>query len=809
MCDSKRPKKALIEELQTLRSRIAELEHIKTEHEQSEEALSDKTKALDAIITNLKQGIAYLDENDTIIYLNQQCADLFGLKYEDVFRKNVYAFHPPEKSGAVEALINEFKQGKQHLNIVETVGNKVLDDTFHRIQDGDGNYRGILMSVVDITVHKKAEEALIQSEEKYKSVIENIGIGVSLISPEMEILAMNRQLREWFPDVDVSKKPICYESFNKPVRRDICSYCPTYKSLRDGQVHEAITETPSGGRIVNYRIVSSPIKDKEGNVIAAIEMVDDITERKKAQEALKESEERYKALFESAAEGILVADIETKQFKYANPAFCRMLGYTEEEIGQMGVQDIHPEESLEYVMAEFEAQSRGEKTLAPNIPCLRKDGTIMYADIDTANVSIDGRECNVGFFTDITERKKAEDALQKARDQLEVRVRQRTAELADVVMELQNEISERERTEKSLRESESLYQSLVDVLPQCVYRTDLQGRITFGNKAYIAELDMTLDECIGKTAYDFFPKELAEKYTADDERVIQTGEVLNTVESHKVPSTGETLYVQVVKAPVRDRDGKVIGIEGIFWDITERRQAEEKLAIYQEQLRSLASELSLAEERLRRRIAIDLHDHISQNLAISKIKLESLRGEISSPELSGDLEKICDLIAQTIESTRSLTFEMSTPVLYELGFEAAVKWLVQQTRQKHGLSADFQDDGRAKPLHDDIRILLFQSVRELLANVVKHAKAHSVVVSTQCVGNEVHVCVEDDGVGFGASKPGAMHYEAGGFGLFSIRERLDRIGGRLDIESPPDKGTRVTLVAPISEDNRKGREKSK
>jgi signal transduction histidine kinase len=310
---------------------------------------------------------------------------------------------------------------------------------------------------------------------------------------------------------------------------------------------------------------------------------------------------------------------------------------------QIGVRDIHPKEDLEYVISEFKSQARGEKALATGIPCLRKDGTIIYADIDTAKVLVDGRECNVGFFTDITERKKAEEELKKARDELEIRVEQRT-----------------------------------------------------------------------------------------------------------------------------------------------------------EELRSLTSELSLAEERLRRRIATDIHDHIGQNLAISKIKLESLAESMSSPELAEALEEIHNLVAQAIESTRSLTFELSPPVLYELGFEAAMEWLVRQMRKRHGLSTEFKGDGRAKLLDNDVRVLLFQAVRELLVNVAKHAKARNVAVSTRRVGNEIRVNVEDDGVGFDISRVTSQEYKAGGFGLFSIRERLGLIGGHLDIESKPRHGTKVTLVAPIN-----------
>ncbi|MFH2142597.1 MAG: PAS domain S-box protein [Bacteroidota bacterium] len=133
----------------------------------------------------------------------------------------------------------------------------------------------------------------------------------------------------------------------------------------------------------------------------------DITEQKKVENTLRESEARYKALFNCAAEGILVADLEDKKFRYANPAICRMFNYSNEEIIGLGVNDIHPKESLNLVLAEFDAQAKGAKTLAHDLPCLRKDGTIFYADINTTPIVLDGCNCNIGFFSDITQRKLA------------------------------------------------------------------------------------------------------------------------------------------------------------------------------------------------------------------------------------------------------------------------------------------------------------------------------------------------------------------------------------------------------------------
>jgi len=128
-------------------------------------------------------------------------------------------------------------------------------------------------------VEERTKE-LALSEERYKNVVEHIGIGISIISPKMEILSLNKKMREWFPKIDVGQKPICYKAFNEPPRNEICSYCPTCKSLVDGQVHEAVTQTPVKGKIMNYHVISSLLKNSEGNIIGAVKMVEDITEKK-------------------------------------------------------------------------------------------------------------------------------------------------------------------------------------------------------------------------------------------------------------------------------------------------------------------------------------------------------------------------------------------------------------------------------------------------------------------------------------------------------------------------------------------------
>jgi PAS domain S-box-containing protein len=155
------------------------------------------------------------------------------------------------------------------------------------------------------------------------------------------------------------------------------------------------------------------MRGPSGEPTGLVSITRDVTKRKQAEEALRESEERYRTLFESAAEGILIADIETRKLTYANPAIGTILGYSREELTKMNVSDIYPKTSPEDVLAEFDAQARGEKVLSSGLPCLKKDGTIVYVDVNGARAIIDGRECYIGFFTDVTEQKRVQEELQK------------------------------------------------------------------------------------------------------------------------------------------------------------------------------------------------------------------------------------------------------------------------------------------------------------------------------------------------------------------------------------------------------------
>jgi signal transduction histidine kinase len=225
-----------------------------------------------------------------------------------------------------------------------------------------------------------------------------------------------------------------------------------------------------------------------------------------------------------------------------------------------------------------------------------------------------------------------------------------------------------------------------------------------------------------------------------------------------------------------------------------------QLIEYQKELRSLASQLSIAEESERRRIAAQLHESAAQKLAFCSIKLGELLRSAPSTAFTQELSEIQSLIKGLITEMRSLIFELNPPHLYEIGLEAALKELTHQMREQHGLLASFRNDGQTKPIEDDDRFLLFQMVRELLVNVVKHARAHRVTVYIKRHGSNLQITVKDDGVGFDASEVGFCRKRAKGFGLFNVRERLRYIGGQFKVESEPGRGTRVTLTAPLKQE---------
>lgn len=309
-------------------------------------------------------------------------------------------------------------------------------------------------------------------------------------------------------------------------------------------------------------------------------------------------------------------------------------------------------------------------------------------------------------------------------------------------------------------------------------------RMVFANKASEDYTGVDRREVVGKTLDENFPGLRKQKIPQLYADVVRTQKSLEIGEVHygDVRVKVGWFYVRAFPLPHH-----CMGVS--FDNITERKKVEQNNKKYQKKLQELTFEISLAEERERKRIATDLHDCTLQNLMAFKLKLSQLKTK-NSKALLQDLNKI-------IQETRSLVYELSPPVLYELGFEPATKWLAEHILKQKKIKCEFNDDMADKPLQENIRVLLFQAVRELLINTSKHSGASLVKIKILRKRNKIRIFFEDNGKGFNVKNLTKKSFKTGHFGLFNINERLSQIGGKMTLTSAPKKGAKITLTAPL------------
>ncbi len=267
----------------------------------------------------------------------------------------------------------------------------------------------------------------------------------------------------------------------------------------------------------------------------ALGIIRDITERKQVDETLRESEERYRVLFEGSTHGILITDIGTGRFVDANLSICRMLGYSKPELMQLGIADIHPKELRDHVMSEINSQVQGGQSVSGAIPCLRKDSTVFYAEITGTSTIFHGRKCAVGFFMDITDRRLMEEALFN---------------------------------------SERRLHTLVQAIPDLIWLKDKDGVYLSCNTMFERFFGVKEAEIVGKTDYDFVDRELADSFREHDRKAMAAGKITSNEEWITFADDGHRVFLDTIKTPMYDTKETLIGVLGIGRDITNRRSVE-------------------------------------------------------------------------------------------------------------------------------------------------------------------------------------------------------------------------------------------
>ena len=581
-------------------------------------------------------------------------------------------------------------------------------------------------------------------------------------------------------------------------------------------------------------------------------MVLHINERKKAEEALRESETRFRTVFQTSPDSISISRLEDGKIVDINAGFTALTGYAPEEAIGISVHKINLWNEHKN-RNEMVAKLRKDGQVANfEAKFNQKDGNVLTGLISAKVIEIDNEPHMLAVIRDVSEWKKAERKIRASHQFL--KIANRHNRMNPLLKEFINNI-------KNLTDCSALGMRILDGDGKIPYQA-FEG---FSPQFYESENPHTVDsvQCMcldvilnptkrnhrflteggsfravstsrfittlsaeeknricdvcNKYGYEsvaLIPIRSGDKtlgliHVADPREELFTNETVEVLEGASMQMATAIERVRAEEAlqtshrelekQVADRTAKLRSANELLnLEIEERIGNEKKLRDQQDKLRALSSELLLTEERERRRIANDLHDRIGQTLAVTKIKLGELGEALPADTAADALTDIRELIEQTIQDTRSLTFELSPPVLYELGLEAALAWLVSQIQKKHGLRIGLKDDGQPKPLDNGCRVIAFRAARELLFNIVKHAQAKSASISIRRDDDAVRIDIEDDGIGFNASEFESFEAGSMGYGLFSVRERLHPLGGRMKIHSEPGCGARVTIVLPLA-----------
>ncbi len=394
-----------------------------TERERAAKALAASERQYRELVQNANSIILRWGLDGRIIFINAFGLQYFGYEENELLGRSVLDTIVPatESSGRnLELMIENITRDPDAYSVNANEnrrkdGAKVWVNWGNKgILDENGRLVEVLSVGTDETERMRAERELRASESRYRSLVENIPLGVAVIGQDMRIQSLNPAMQAWFPDVDEATRPLCYEAYNDPPRDAPCVYCPTLKTLRDGRVHEAVTETPRGDEVRRFRIVSTPIRDHTGSVVAALEAVEDITERSLAEEALRRSEQKYRTLLHAIPQKIIYKDAHST-YLAVNSSFARDYGLKPEELVGMDDFSLYPETLAEKYRADDRRVMTSGMTQEYDEEYVVHDRTMIVHTLKAPVLDAGGHaEGVLTIFWDVTSRKLAEEALRRA-----------------------------------------------------------------------------------------------------------------------------------------------------------------------------------------------------------------------------------------------------------------------------------------------------------------------------------------------------------------------------------------------------------
>jgi PAS domain S-box-containing protein len=625
--------------------------------------------------------------------------------------------------------------------------------------------------------HRASHAELKRSEERFRATFEQAAVGIAHVSPDGEFLRINDRFCEIVGYARDEMLALTFQGITHP--DDLAADVEHVQRLLRGEADTYSMKKRyyrRDGDTVWVNLTVSLIREDTGKPRWFVAVAQDITELERAQESLREREARLQGLLNATPETIALIDRDGTILSI-NENGARRFGTTTDALTGRNMYQVLPADVMQRRKANIDQvfgtgkavrfeDERGSTRFANSIyPVLTPEGD------EVASVAV--------FAEDVTAERQAEEALKESRSRFRRLVEQ--SPLAIEILTPEGQVSQVNASWMRLWNFNE--QETAEVLENYNMLADKQaeghGVASLIRKAFAGE------------AVVLPPIEYVVNRTLD-----------NIGLEH---IRGRSPWIQCHLFPIRNPSGEITNVVSTYVDITEQKQAERDLNAYQERLRALALELTMTEERERRRIATELHDGAAQSLAYARIQLASACKAVAEDEAEKKLDEVSQILRESLGQIREVLLDLSSPSMNEIGLGAAIsERLTQHIGRRYGLKTSFADECGKVPLDDDVRAVLFRNTRELLANVVKHAGAKSVSIRIETTGEVLRITVEDDGAGFQPDKERLLT-ESGGFGLFSIQECMVDLGGELEVVSVPGSGCKATLVMPLGSGEKRSR----
>lgn len=619
----------------------------------------------------------------------------------------------------------------------------------------DNKITGVACSMRNITGRKKAEEEIIKSNERFELIGQATQDGLWEWNLETEQVWGNEihqqlyglTLADPVPDYDKWKQRIHPEDREQTIK----SFEEALASTRDSYFSEYRFNKENAGWINVYGRTYIE-RNKEGKPVRLIGSMIDNTARKKAEEAIKLSEEKYRTLVEQASDAIFIADSEGR-FVTVNTSACRLSQHSEEELLRMSVYDFAITEDLQKNSFHFEMLKQG-KTVVTERVMKRKDHSTLLIEVN-AKLLTDGRL--LAFVRDISDRKKAEQAL---------------------------------------KESENHLRTILQTEPECIKLLTINGELEDMNPAGLAMLEAdNIEQVKGKTILNIINKPYRKAFQNLTENVFKGKS--GTLEFEITGLKGTARWLSTNAVPMKDAEGKILSLLAVTRDVTDRKKAEEEIKKTTEELRQLTAHLQKIREEERKRIGREIHDELGQQLTAIKMDVAWIDKKTppGTTVLKDKLKNIITLLDGSNKSIRRILSELRPGILDDYGLLEALEWINRQFTNNTGIPVEFTTVETGIKLPDEVSTCIFRIYQEAFTNITRYAGAKKVVTSLNINDNTIEVIITDDGIGF---DPSLIRHRKS-FGILGMKERILSLEGNFELDTSPGKGTKITIRVPYPE----------